>query len=305
MKIEKIDINGKKQSIDVADKIFACKINKELISRVLYKSNANFKGRKAKTKQKNEITGSTSKIYAQKGTGNARHASRKAPIFIGGGVAHGPKGETNYKIRKLNKSEKKLSVISLITEKNKFNNLIVIDDFDKEINKTREMVKFLKKINADNSLMILDRLSKEKVLRSSRNIPNIKVSDVNHFSSYDLAKYKKLLLTTSSIKELEKKILMKNKLNIYDKILFPVVTEKSTNMSELNKITFKVPLGSNKKSLKNSVEKLFKVNVIKVNIINKKTRYKISRGKKISKKGYKKAIITLKKGQNIDLTTGL
>ena len=205
MKIEKIDINGKKQSIDVADKIFASKINKELVSRVLYKSNANFKGRKAKTKQKNEITGSTSKIYAQKGTGNARHASRKAPIFIGGGVAHGPKGETNYKIRKLNKSEKKLSVISLITEKNKFNNLIVIDDFDKEINKTREMVKFLKKINADNSLMILDRLSKEKVLRSSRNIPNIKVSDVNHFSSYDLAKYKKLLLTTSSIKELEKK----------------------------------------------------------------------------------------------------
>ena len=98
---------------------------------------------------------------------------------------------------------------------------------------------------------------------------------------------------------------MKNKLNIYDKILFPVVTEKSTNMSELNKITFKVPLGSNKKSLKNSIEKLFKVNVIKVNIINKKTRYKISRGKKISKKGYKKAIITLKKGQNIDLTTGL
>ncbi len=205
MKIEKIDINGKKQSIDVADKIFASKINKELVSRVLYKSNANFKGRKAKTKQKNEITGSTSKIYAQKGTGNARHASRKAPIFIGGGVAHGPKGETRYKIRKLNKSEKKLSVISLITEKNKLNNLIVIDDFDKEINKTREMVKFLKKINADNSLMILDRLSKEKVLRSSRNIPNIKVSDVNHFSSYDLAKYKKLLLTTSSIKELEKK----------------------------------------------------------------------------------------------------
>ena len=212
MKIEKIDINGKKQSIDVADKIFASKINKELVSRVLYKSNANFKGRKAKTKQKNEITGSTSKIYAQKGTGNARHASRKAPIFIGGGVAHGPKGETRYKIRKLNKSEKKLSVISLITEKNKLNNLIVIDDFDKEINKTREMVKFLKKINADNSLMILDRLSKEKVLRSSRNIPNIKVSDVNHFSSYDLAKYKKLLLTTSSIKELEKKYSWKIKL---------------------------------------------------------------------------------------------
>ena len=98
---------------------------------------------------------------------------------------------------------------------------------------------------------------------------------------------------------------MKNKFNIYDKILFPVVTEKSTNMSEFNKITFKVPLSSNKKSLKKSIEKLFKVNVTKVNIVNKKTRTKVSRGKKIKKKGYKKAIITLKKGQNIDLSTGL
>tara|TARA_B100000214_G_scaffold231470_1_gene168816 strand:- start:877 stop:1173 length:297 start_codon:yes stop_codon:yes gene_type:complete len=98
---------------------------------------------------------------------------------------------------------------------------------------------------------------------------------------------------------------MKNKFNIYDKILSPVVTEKSTNMSEFNKVTFKVPLSSNKKSLKKSIEKLFKVNVTKVNIVNKKTRIKVSRGKKIKKKGYKKAIVTLKKGQNIDLSTGL
>ena len=98
---------------------------------------------------------------------------------------------------------------------------------------------------------------------------------------------------------------MKNKFNIYDKILSPVVTEKSTNMSEFNKVTFKVPLSSNKKSLKKSIEKLFKVNVTKVNIVNKKTRTKVSRGKKIKKKGYKKAIITLKKGQNIDLSTGI
>tara|TARA_B100001027_G_C16150015_1_gene277662 strand:- start:75 stop:371 length:297 start_codon:yes stop_codon:yes gene_type:complete len=98
---------------------------------------------------------------------------------------------------------------------------------------------------------------------------------------------------------------MKNKFNIYDKILSPVVTEKSTNMSEFNKVTFKVPLSSNKKSLKKSIEKLFKVNVTKVNIVNKKTRIKVSRGKKVKKKGYKKAIVTLKKGQNIDLSTGL
>ena len=98
---------------------------------------------------------------------------------------------------------------------------------------------------------------------------------------------------------------MINKIHLYDKILFPIVTEKSTNISEQNKIVFKVPIKVNKKIVKKSIEKIFKVNVTKVNIINKKNRIKITRGKKIKVKGYKKAIITLKKGQNIDLTTGI
>tara|TARA_B100001250_G_scaffold402289_1_gene415204 strand:- start:348 stop:641 length:294 start_codon:yes stop_codon:yes gene_type:complete len=96
-----------------------------------------------------------------------------------------------------------------------------------------------------------------------------------------------------------------NKVHLYDKIISPIVTEKSTNISEQNKIVFKVPSKANKKNLKKSIEKIFKVNVTKVNIINKKNRIKITRGKKIKVKGYKKAIITLKKGQNIDLTTGI
>ena len=94
-------------------------------------------------------------------------------------------------------------------------------------------------------------------------------------------------------------------LNLYDKLLFPVVTEKSTNQSEFNKVTFKVPFTATKKSLKSTVEKIYKVNVTKINIINKKSIIKISRGKKITKTGYKKAIITLKKGQSIDLTSGI
>tara|TARA_Y100000741_G_scaffold351063_1_gene321780 strand:+ start:409 stop:705 length:297 start_codon:yes stop_codon:yes gene_type:complete len=98
---------------------------------------------------------------------------------------------------------------------------------------------------------------------------------------------------------------MINKIHLYDKILSPIVTEKSTNISEQNKIVFKVPVDANKKNVKSSIEKIFKVNVTKVNIINKKNRIKITRGKKIKVKGYKKAIITLKKGQNIDLTTGI
>ena len=96
-----------------------------------------------------------------------------------------------------------------------------------------------------------------------------------------------------------------DKIHLYDKILSPVVTEKSTNLSELNKITFKVPDGANKKNLKKNIEKIFKVNVTKVNIINKQNRTKVTRGKKVKVSGYKKAIITLKKGQSIDLTTGI
>ena len=95
------------------------------------------------------------------------------------------------------------------------------------------------------------------------------------------------------------------KVHLYDKILSPVVTEKSTNLSEQNKIIFKVPKKANKKNLKKNIEKIFKVNVTKINIINKKTRTKTTRGKKVKVKGFKKAIITLKKGQNIDLTTGI
>ena len=205
MKIEKLTIDGKKVTLEVADKILSAKINKHLVSNVLYKTNANFKGRKAKTKQKNEIIGSTSKIYAQKGTGNARHASRKAPIFVGGGVAHGPKGESKYKIRKLNKSEKKLSIASLITEKNNLKNLIIFNDFDKEIKKTKEMNIILTKFDAKNSLIILDKNSKEKIQKSIRNIPNVKSTDVNHFSAFDIVKHKKLIFTESSIKELEKR----------------------------------------------------------------------------------------------------
>jgi large subunit ribosomal protein L4 len=205
MKIDKLNLDGKKASIEVLDKIFSAKINKRLVDNVLFKTNANYKGRHAKTKQQNEIAGSTSKIYAQKGTGNARHASRKAPLFVGGGVAHGPKGELAYKKRKLNKSEKKLSIASLITEKKKLNNLLIFSDFSNEIKKTKEMNSIIKKFEITNSLIILDKLSKDKIEKSTRNIPNVKVTDINHFSAFDIVKFKKVVFTESSVKELEKR----------------------------------------------------------------------------------------------------
>ncbi len=205
MKVDKINLDGKKSSIEVLDKIFSAKINKRLVNTVLYKTNANYKGRHAKTKQQNEVSGPTSKIYAQKGTGNARHASRKAPIFVGGGIAHGPKGELSYKKRKLNKSEKKQSIASLISDKIKNNNLLIFSDFSSKIKKTKEMNLILKKFQISNSIIILDKTSKDNVEKSIRNIPNIKVTDINHFSAFDIVRFEKVVFTETSVKELEKR----------------------------------------------------------------------------------------------------
>ena len=205
MKIDKLNLDGKKSSIEVLDKIFSAKINSKLVSGVLYKTNANYKGRHAKTKQQNEVKGPTSKIYAQKGTGNARHASKKAPIFVGGGIAHGPKGQLAYKTRKLNKMEKKQSIASLISEKTKNKELLILSDFKNEIKKTKEMNMILKKFEILDSLFILDKSSKEKIEKSIRNIPNTKATDINHFSAFDIIKFKKIVFTESSVKELEKR----------------------------------------------------------------------------------------------------
>ena len=206
MKLKVINIDGKRvDDIEILDKIFSLKPNKDLIQSLINWQLNHFKARTAKTKQRNEIRGSTAKIYAQKGTGGARHASRKAPIFVGGGVAHGPKGQTNYKIKKLNKNEKRLSIASLISQKNKFNNLIIFSDFKKEIIKTKYMDSLLKKFDATNSLFILDKISKENIHRSIKNIPNVKTTDVGHFSAFDIAKFKKIIFTETSIKELEKR----------------------------------------------------------------------------------------------------
>ena len=110
-----------------------------------------------------------------------------------------------YKKRKLNKSEKKQSIASLISEKIKNKKLLVFSDFNTEIKKTKEMSLIIKKFEIDNSIIILDKSSKEKIEKSIKNIPNVKVTDVNHFSAFDMVKFKKIVFTESSVKELEKR----------------------------------------------------------------------------------------------------
>ena len=206
MKIDSISINGKITAFEISEKIFSSDINNKLIGQVLYSQIANSKPRLAKTKQRNEIIGSTAKIYAQKGTGNARHASRKAPIFVGGGVAHGPKGNV-YKVRKINKNEKKSSLISAISQKTKDKNLIIFEDVKDKINKTKQFNIFLKKNKINNALIVVDLKTKKNIELSARNIANIKLTDPYYLSTYDILKYKQIMFTKSSTKELEKRLL--------------------------------------------------------------------------------------------------
>ena len=206
MKLSVIDIDGKSSSdIEISDKIFSLKPNNKVIQSVVDWQLNHFKPRTAKTKQRNEIKGSTSKIYAQKGTGGARHSSRKAPLFVGGGIAHGPKGAV-YKVKKLNKKVKKLGLLHLLSMKNKFNSLYVVNDVKNEVKKTKAFNQFLTKNKLANSLIIFDKNSKLKIIKSARNIPNVKIIDQEGTNVYDLMKYKNVIFTTSSIKDLQNRL---------------------------------------------------------------------------------------------------
>ena len=206
MKLQVINIDGKKtENIELSDKIFSVKPNKNLIQSIVEWQLNHFKPRTAKTKQRNEVKGSTAKIYAQKGTGGARHSSRKAPIFVGGGVAHGPKGSV-YKVKKINKKIRKLGLLYLLTQKNKVNSLFVVEDFKTEITKTKLFTKFLEKNKRQNSLIISDENSKSKIIKSARNIPNLKIINQEGTNVYDLLKYENVIFTISSIKSLQDRL---------------------------------------------------------------------------------------------------
>jgi len=207
MKLKVINIEGAKvQDIELSDKIFALKPNKSLIQSLIDWQIHRFKKRTAKTKQRGEVKGSTAKIYAQKGTGGARHSSRKAPIFVGGGIAHGPKGDV-YKKNKINKKIKKIGLSHVLSHKINVNSLYVIEDFKNEIKKTKLFNNFLIKCNLKNSLIISDSNSKLKIIKSAQNIPNLKIIDQKGANAYDLLKFKNVIFTASSIKSFQDRII--------------------------------------------------------------------------------------------------
>jgi len=197
---------GKTETIDVSDKIMNLKFNHKLIKYVIDWQLNHQKPRTAKTKQRNEIKGSTKKIYAQKGTGQARHASKKAPLFVGGGQAHGPKGAV-YKIKKINKKVRKLALAQTLAKKNMDKQLHILSDVKKEFNKTKNFNKFLLSNKLSNALIVSDKVSEKNFVRSARNIKNIKIISDEGANIYDMLKYTNIIITSTSMKKIENRIL--------------------------------------------------------------------------------------------------
>ena len=191
IKVLTIDGTSKSQNLKLPESLIGLKVNNRLLKYVVDWQLNRSKKRIAKTKQRNEIVGSTRKIYAQKGTGGARHSSRKAPIFVGGGIAHGPKGD-NYKTKRINKKIRKLALAQTISKKN--------------INKTKIFNNFLVKNNLENVLIISDKETEKNIYKSVRNIPNVKLINDEGTNVYDLIKFKNVLFTTSSIKNIEQRL---------------------------------------------------------------------------------------------------
>ncbi len=207
MKFPLLSLDGTKaSSIEVSDKFINLKVNYKLIKFVIDWQLNHLKPRTAKTKQRNQIKGSTKKIIAQKGSGGARHASKKAPIFVGGGVAHGPKGN-NYKVKKINKKVRKLALAQTFSKKQADKKLFILADVKKEIKKTKEFNKFLSKNSLTNSLIISDKDTLKNINKSARNIKDVKLISEDGANIYDILKYKNVILTSSSIKNIQQKIL--------------------------------------------------------------------------------------------------
>ena len=207
MKIPILNIDGTKgSSVEISDKLVNLKVNHKLIKYVIDWQLNHAKPRTAKTKQRNQIAGSTKKIVAQKGSGGARHASKKAPIFVGGGVAHGPKGAV-YKNKKINKKVRKLALAQTLSKKNFDKNLYILADVKKEIKKTKEFNKFLLKNKLKNILIISDEDSLKNINKSARNIKDLKLIKHEGTNIYDLFKYKNVIITSTSVKKIQERVL--------------------------------------------------------------------------------------------------
>ncbi len=200
--IDVYNIEGKKvNSVDLKEEIFGIEPNEAIVHSVLVNYLANQRQGTQSTKTRAEVRGGGRKPWRQKGTGRARQGSIRAPQWIKGGIALGPKPRS-YKYR-VNKKEKQLAIKSLLSSKVLENDLIVVDKFDFKEIKTKQMVNAMKNLKVEEKVFVVLPTSNENVQKSARNIANLKTGSVNTMNIYDLLKYKKLILTVETIKKLE------------------------------------------------------------------------------------------------------
>ena len=200
--IDVYNIEGKKVStVELKEEVFGIEPNEEIVHSVLVNYLANQRQGTQSTKTRSEVRGGGKKPWRQKGTGRARQGSIRAPQWIKGGIALGPKPRS-YKYR-VNKKEKRLAIKSLLSSKVLENDLIVVDKFNFKEIKTKQMVNAMNNLKVTDKAFIVLPVSDEKVQKSARNLEGVRTTSVSTINVYDLLRYKKLVLTVDSIKKLE------------------------------------------------------------------------------------------------------
>lgn len=200
--IDVYNVEGKKvKSVDLKEEIFGIEPNEAVVHSVLVNYLANQRQGTQSTKTRSEVSGGGRKPWRQKGTGRARQGSIRAPQWIKGGIALGPKPRS-YKYT-VNKKERRLAVLSCLSSKVLENELTVVDTFDMKEIKTKEMAKVLTNLKVEGKTLILLADKNETVQKSARNIEGVKTTLVNTINVYDLLKYKNLVITLDTIKKLE------------------------------------------------------------------------------------------------------
>ena len=201
-KVDVLDMKGKKVSdIELADSIFGIEPNEAIVHSVLVNYLANQRQGTQSTKTRAEVSGGGRKPWRQKGTGRARQGSIRAPQWVKGGIALGPRPRS-YKYT-VNKKERRLAIRSVLSSKVLENNLVVLDKAEMKEIKTQAMVKTLANLKVEGKTLILLPEKNENVQKSARNIKNVKTTLVNTINVYDLLKYNKLVVTLDAVKKLE------------------------------------------------------------------------------------------------------
>ena len=207
MKINEISIDGKNVgSLEASDKVFKVKPRKDIIQQVIdWQQNRIFK-KTGHTKSRGEVKGSRKKIVQQKGSGGARHGNITAPIFVGGGIAHGPRHRGNYAVKKLNKKVRKLGLVHALSVKAKSDQIAIFNEPKMSGLKTKNFKDFLKNIKSKSALFIHHKDAPKEFVRSIKNIPNSKKLEDVGTNVYDLIKYEKVLFTKESFKAIEERL---------------------------------------------------------------------------------------------------